>query len=383
MQTGPSPVLFGPATAANTFPASGVLLVGPKGDAGAAGVGTAGADGKTIRSGTAAPTNVTANVGDFYIQTSTPYTIFGPATAANTFPASGVSLVGPKGDAGAAGSGSTSSTVGTDGLTFADNTKQTTAYPGPIALTTNAPTQGPPTWSNGTVLTATAVNMPATGTTTLSSFTPPTSAAFYFVGVTSYSNSAANINVQLYNLTDAVAIWTTPASIAPGTIAKYGPFAINTYPMAANKQYVWRMSGNGASYISVYPMYFLPSSAPFCTQVPPVALLTQPTTLSSTMVATKQPGTTNLTQYYQWPTGVYFTYAIFQNFSTATAATFILYNNSTGAALWTSASVPAGGTLTVGPLGPGIAPLIANNQYYWGVTGSGSATVAINWQVVG
>ena len=78
---------------------------GTKGDTGPAGSqGPAGADGRTVLSGTTAPTSAAGVDGDFYLDTETS-TLYGPK-ADGSWPDGGTSLVGqqgPKGDPGAPG----------------------------------------------------------------------------------------------------------------------------------------------------------------------------------------------------------------------------------------------------------------------------------------
>ena len=71
-----------------------------------------GADGKTIYNGSGAPTILTANVGDFYIDT-TAWEIYGPYTGSSW--GSGTSLIGPT---GANGTNGTNGTNGVDGTTL-------------------------------------------------------------------------------------------------------------------------------------------------------------------------------------------------------------------------------------------------------------------------
>jgi hypothetical protein len=86
--------------------------VGPVGATGAAGpagatgpAGPAGADGKTVLNGTGTPASTVGNDGDFYLDTAADV-LYGPK-AGGTWPANGVSLVGPEGPAGAPGAGAT------------------------------------------------------------------------------------------------------------------------------------------------------------------------------------------------------------------------------------------------------------------------------------
>jgi hypothetical protein len=83
--------LYGPKTAGVW--GSAVSLVGPTGSTGSTGsTGAAGADGKTLRSGSGAPSAGLGNDGDFYINTAA-WTIYGPKASGAWGSAS--SLVGP------------------------------------------------------------------------------------------------------------------------------------------------------------------------------------------------------------------------------------------------------------------------------------------------
>jgi len=107
--------LYGPKTDIG-WPDSSISLVGPKGETGQAGAdgkdgkdgkqGVAGTNGATILSGSGGPGGTTGgNVGDFYIDTANGV-LYGPKTDAG-WPATGLSLVGPKGDQGAPGARAT------------------------------------------------------------------------------------------------------------------------------------------------------------------------------------------------------------------------------------------------------------------------------------
>jgi hypothetical protein len=134
--------IYGPKVASgNPWPATGVSLVGTKGDPGAAGpagpqgaagaagpqgptgptgvagtngsAGTAGTDGKTILSGTTIPDPSSGADGDFYLNTATSL-LYGPKTI-NGWPSNGTSLVGPQGEQGAQGIQGLSGPQGTQG----------------------------------------------------------------------------------------------------------------------------------------------------------------------------------------------------------------------------------------------------------------------------
>jgi hypothetical protein len=114
---------------------------GPQGVAGPQGLtgpqGPAGANGNTLLNGTGAPASTVGNDGDFYIDTAADV-LYGPKVG-GTWPANGVSLVGPT---GAPGTGATVASLaagdahcGTGGASITDG-GGTTAYacngvPGP------------------------------------------------------------------------------------------------------------------------------------------------------------------------------------------------------------------------------------------------------------
>jgi hypothetical protein len=91
--------LYGPKTSGTW--GSGVLLIGATGATGAKGdtgeQGPAGTNGRTILSGTGAPSSGLGSNGDYYIDTASNY-IYGPKTTGAW--GSGVSLIGPTGPAG-------------------------------------------------------------------------------------------------------------------------------------------------------------------------------------------------------------------------------------------------------------------------------------------
>ena len=72
-------------------------VTGPQGPA-----GTNGTNGNTILSGTTAPASTLGAVGDFYLDTSSPETLYGPKTSTG-WPSTGTGLVGPQGPPGVAG----------------------------------------------------------------------------------------------------------------------------------------------------------------------------------------------------------------------------------------------------------------------------------------
>jgi hypothetical protein len=138
-----SEVLYGPKTA-GAWPATGVSLVGPRGatgatgpagpagdagpagppgatgpagpagDAGPAGSqGPAGTNGASVLNGSGAPAGSLGSNGDFYLDT-TSEVLYGPKSA-GAWPATGVSLVGPRGATGATGAAGPTGPAGAQG----------------------------------------------------------------------------------------------------------------------------------------------------------------------------------------------------------------------------------------------------------------------------
>jgi hypothetical protein len=90
-------------------------IQGPQGVQGLTGTtGATGADGRTVLNGTVAPNDALGVPGDFYLDTTT-NVLYGPK-AGGTWPATGVSLVGPAGPTGATGA---TGPAGADGATGA------------------------------------------------------------------------------------------------------------------------------------------------------------------------------------------------------------------------------------------------------------------------
>lgn len=133
--------IFGPKSAGGW--GTGVSLVGPQGDTGAAGAdgatgatgaagadgspgadGDDGADGKTVLSGAGAPSGALGVDGDWYIDT-TAHAIYGPKTS-GAWGAS-TSLIGPQGPAGADGTGTTATQVTPTAIAIAHATTDAAA----------------------------------------------------------------------------------------------------------------------------------------------------------------------------------------------------------------------------------------------------------------
>ena len=113
--SGGTPVWGNPFEAGAQGPTGPAGERGPQGDTGA--TGSAGADGRTVLSGTVDPNgNVSGNIGDFYINTTTS-TIFGPKALIGdmVWPTTGTSLIGATGATGADGQRGETGADGMDG----------------------------------------------------------------------------------------------------------------------------------------------------------------------------------------------------------------------------------------------------------------------------
>jgi hypothetical protein len=125
-----------------------VGLQGPK--------GATGADGSTVLHGTGAPADALGKDGDFYLDT-TAEVMYGPK-AAGAWPASGASLVGPKGakgDTGATGPQGATGATGSQGATGATGPQGPSGYTGYQVVTdsktfTDAPGATSQAWAAAT-----------------------------------------------------------------------------------------------------------------------------------------------------------------------------------------------------------------------------------------
>ena len=176
--------LYGPK-AAGAWPGSPVSLVGPQG-----GTGSPGANGNTILNGTTAPGAGLGANGDFYINTNTEE-LYGPKTAGAW--GSPTSLVGPQGTAGASGttvarltadvttSGTANAMTDITGLSFAVVSGQR-YYFRAIVYYTSAATTGGSRWS---------INGPAATMKYRSEYSLTTTTKTYNDGLTGYDQPAA------------------------------------------------------------------------------------------------------------------------------------------------------------------------------------------------
>jgi hypothetical protein len=148
-------------TAANTIygpKASGVWgsstnLVGPQGATGT--TGSAGVDGKTVRSGSGVPSNGLGVDGDFYINTAA-NTIYGPK--ASGVWGSSTSLVGPQGTTGANGQGVPTGGTTSQVLSKIDGTNYNTQWVTPSGGAANITVK-----DEGTTLTSSLAQIDFTG----------------------------------------------------------------------------------------------------------------------------------------------------------------------------------------------------------------------------
>lgn len=99
MSTPAALVLTSGATAVVYRPSTTTVTVKPTGSPISGTNGTNGADGKSIRTGTGAPTTGTFNTGDLYLDLLYPQNLYGPRAGDGTWPLIGP-LVGPQGPSG-------------------------------------------------------------------------------------------------------------------------------------------------------------------------------------------------------------------------------------------------------------------------------------------
>jgi collagen type VII alpha len=127
-----------PGVAGPTGPVGATGATGATGAAGAA--GATGPAGASLLSGAAAPSNAVGANGDFYIDT-TNNILIGPK-ASSTWPATGVSLVGPTGATGATGAAGATGVTGATGATGATGTTGIAGATGPTGATGTAGATG-------------------------------------------------------------------------------------------------------------------------------------------------------------------------------------------------------------------------------------------------
>jgi hypothetical protein len=265
-------------------------------------------------------------------------------------------------------------------LTFPDQTVQATAYPGPVALAQTTPVFGSfAATTQLQTLTSTYTPLVMAGTTIAYQFIAGANQAFYAAGITVNSDGGSGaLTFRLQNITDGTTLYQS-GSVAKGTITGTAVAASSaTYPMTAGKVYQWQAIGSGTANCCVVPQYYTPSTAPVAVQYwgPSVLNSTVPTTLSGTYTAMLVPGQNEANYYYNANTSFLYG-ATFYNAGTA-AVTFQIAGSPT----YTSPSVPAGGSLPVGPFAPSVCSFSAKANYFWKVAGSGTANVAVVMQVV-
>jgi hypothetical protein len=267
-------------------------------------------------------------------------------------------------------------------VTFADGTVQNTAYNGQNTnITSTSPTLSnyAPVFGALAVSTQlqtfsstyTPLNLP--GTSIPHQFIAQSGQAFYAAGLTVNSSGGSGaLTFRLQGITDGATIFTS-ASIAKGTITGSTPAtSAATYPLVAGNAYQWQAIGSGTANCSVAPQYYTPAAAPVSVQYWGPSVLTSGT-LTSTYTALLVPGQGEASYYYN-NLASYLYGATLQNAGTA-AVTFQI-------GTYTSPSVPAGGTLNVGPFGPNVASFTAKTNYFWKVAGTGTANVGVTMQVV-
>jgi hypothetical protein len=173
---------------------------GPQGSTGATGAaGAAGADGRTLLSGTSAPSSGTGANGDFFINT-TASIIYGPK-AGGAWP-TGVSMVGPTGATGATGPTGPSGPTGPTGTQGAAGATGATGPQGAKGDTGDTGAQGPAGATGATGLAGATGPQGSTGPTGATGATGPAgvvastapityNAGTQTVGITAATTSAA------------------------------------------------------------------------------------------------------------------------------------------------------------------------------------------------
>lgn len=229
--------------------------------------------------------------------------------------------------------------------------------------------------------TGTGANVP--GMPGVQYFTPNTNSAFVGGTIVNFSNSAGTLTFTLTNNTTNQTVYST--SIARGTVQNLGQFASTLYPMTAGNQYVWNVTGSGAAYCNVMPMYLFPSSFSGNVGVAQNAVLLAKA-VGTTAVTMSPPSLTDQTSYYVNPYASYLYSVSALASSTSGTATvqFQLYNSTTSAVIWQSPQVIAsttGTTYNSGVFNISQAYIPVNNTAFWRIIGvasnSGTVTASI------
>lgn len=203
--------LYGPL-ASGTWPTTGVSM-----------------SGSQIYTQTGAPSATTGNVNDYSFDVTPGAVKLYPAKTSSGWTASPVSLSGPKGDTGT---------------------------PGLSTLQQQSVGVGPQPAAPAMTLSATPTPLPVGGSTIPYTFAFPFSTSFMGIFVVSLSSACT---LDLYDSTAGKVIWSQ--ALGAGTANQYGLFTLTQYPMTANNQHQWRVSGSGTANVFMNPFFLFPGAS--------------------------------------------------------------------------------------------------------------------------
>lgn len=358
--------------------------------------GSPGAPAPGLRSGPGSPSTTnpaTQMDGDFYIRTDVmPNILFGPR-AGGVWPAAGTAV---SGGVIQSGQGAPSPSVGAPGDVYYDllnaffyppkSMQGWVTPPIPITGPTGPSIQaqpmlgsfsasgGPGVQVNGVTATGTPQTMSASGTTLAGFYVPPAVSAFMGATLVNYSNSAGSLTFSLFDQTANKVVYSTSA--AQGTVNSVGPFTTTQFPMTAGNTHVWRVTGTGAAFATISPLYLMATGLMVSVSGNPPFLLPS-TTLSNSAQTLNAPGVAGV-QYYRRPVGSYLYAVNVTVVGTGTASASLNGVFNTGPMTGTA----QGANFSFGPFGVSTAYLAANTNFTWTVTGTGTAAVYITMQTV-
>jgi hypothetical protein len=338
-------ITWGPKTSSNTWAGTAYSNIGPTGPA--------------MLSGTGAPGSGLGQIGNGYTDVATGNTYLksssGWALTGN--------ILGPTGNTGAQG--------------FSSLSNQATSFGGVVQ-------------SVSQTLTSTAQTMQNSGSTLPAYVSFPQASAF--MGISAANNGVACV-VSLVDTTTNTAVYTS-SSIAANSNFTTGLLTSTTYPIVANRLYQWMVTGSGSSNIGINTFFLQPSVLTTAgTGILSGYFSPASSTLSSTVQYFYLGGTLNTsnakTSAYtplragglMGATALYVPSAAG---AASATATFTLYSyTQSGGATATVATFTA--TNTGVPQATQLGSIVALNtavNYYVGVTGTGTGTVDIKFQLV-
>jgi len=371
--------LWGPKT--TTWAGTAISIVGPTGPG--------------LLAGQGAPAAGTGIVGNAYVDTLTG-DLWGPKTAPASWPASPSSnLMGPAGSILRYGTGPASSSnppKQADGDSYIDQQANTLSgprangvWPAPISLV------GPP-GPTLDVLTSQSVGLGpsfsctvAVGTTPVNGVYPGTTQPVVFAPTygsalmgLSYTNPGGAVTLSLVDQTTSSVVYSVSAT--GNLTSNAGQFAVNQYPMVANHQYVWQVTSSTAATANIWvqPMYLMPAASPSYNVSSVGTAQKTNTTFTATQINLTAGGST-VAQSYKFPKAGA-VYSVTANNTNAAALTIYL-SNAAGTKILTL-TAPANAITTFGPYTASQYPMVANTQYYWLVSGSGTGSIFIDMQML-